>query len=149
MRIFIKQCPWDQYLQQRWGGSRNGQGKKLCCEEGLPATLADFMGKLWSHNDPLELSGAFMLWHQSVVYVGHEKGYGGLRQECTFPETHAKVDHQKYLQIRRGHGYTERHLIKRNLGEAGNHQVIEATQGRKDRRPAKSPNNISACHWCL
>lgn len=85
MRIFIKQCPWDQYLQQRWGGSRNGQGKKLCCEEGLPATLADFMGKLWSHNDPLELSGAFMLWHQSVVYVGHEKGYGGLRQECTFP----------------------------------------------------------------
>uniref|UniRef100_A0ABI7XFE6 cAMP-dependent protein kinase inhibitor beta n=3 Tax=Felinae TaxID=338152 RepID=A0ABI7XFE6_FELCA len=35
-----------------------------------------------------------------------------------------------------GHGYTERHLIKRNLGEAGNHQVIEATQGRKDRNVA-------------
>lgn len=29
----------------------------------------------------------------------------------------------------RGHRYTERHSIKRNLGEAGNHQVIEATQG--------------------
>ena len=34
----------------------------------------------------------------------------------------------------KGHGILKRHSIKRNLGGAGNHQVIEATpEGRKDR----------------
>ena len=29
----------------------------------------------------------------------------------------------------KGHGILKRHSIKRNLGGAGNHQVIETTQG--------------------
>jgi len=33
-----------------------------------------------------------------------------------------------------GSQYTERHSIKRTPGEAGNHQVIEATQGAERQR---------------
>ena len=35
----------------------------------------------------------------------------------------------RYLCACLGHDMLKRHSIKGNLGEAGNHQVIEATQG--------------------
>lgn len=54
-RMFTKQCLWNQYLQQGREGNRNGLRERLCCDTGPTAASADFMGKLWSQNDPLEL----------------------------------------------------------------------------------------------
>ncbi|XP_046530297.1 cAMP-dependent protein kinase inhibitor beta isoform X1 [Equus quagga] len=38
-----------------------------------------------------------------------------------------------FMKRTQSHGILKSHSIKRNLGEAGNHQVIEATRGRRHR----------------